>query len=703
MKKIKKLIMILLTIFNLILPVKAGVKDSTLVRTKIDGIYAIAPLSDKTHLYNLEIFKMNGNVSYCIEIGKKITSDTYNSTDILNEQKNITNLSETDLDHIKAVAYFGYGYENHQDIKYYMASQELIWEYLNKIDITWTNELDINGPKINIDIYKNEINDLVNRYLTPLSLKKSASYNIGTTNTMIDPNNSLEFYNVTTKKNTIATISKNTLEIKISPKYIRNDTIILTRKKYYNEQSKIYNFDNSQIMLSAGNLKNLEHDIELYITGATLKVNLIDKDTKAYIPTGQALLKGSTYELYDKDKNILYTYEYDNISFFIYTNLSYEKYYIKQKMPGKGYKQDEKIIEININQLNNNITLEEEVIKSTIEITKLFEQTQDNKREKDITFEIYDINNNLYTTLITTENGPDIVTLPYGKYTIKQKNTTYGYEKVNDIELNIDEDTNTTIKYNLLDKKIKSKINITTKDKDTNEIIKESNITYKIFDKETNEYVTYQDNNTKTTEFKTNDSGEILLPIELPYGTYLIEQTSPPKHYLENKEKIEVIINDKTEYNYKDNNVLINIDYFNEEIKGKLIIKTLNNNNTSRENIKIEIYNEEKIINTYQTDNEGTIIIDNIPLSYYCIIDTSLNKKECINLINTDNKTRIIEKEIIFKNYIKKDKYSKTKVKVPNTLSKKNTNKYIVIPLFLILLINIIIKRIKKRKKHSIN
>lgn len=701
MKTTKKLIIIIFTILNLVIPVKAGVKDSTLVRTKIDGIYAVAPLSDKTHLYNLEIFKMNGKVSYCIEIGKKITTDIYNSTDILNEQQSITNLNETKLDYIKAIAYFGYEYENHHDIKYYMASQELIWEYLNNIDITWTNELDINGQKLNIDTYKNEIKDLVNRYLTPLSLNKNVIYNIGTTNTMIDPNNSLVFYNVTTKNNTQAIISGNTLEITIGPKYIKKDTIILTRKKYYNEPSKIYNFDNSQIMLSAGNLKNLEHDIQLTIKGASLTVSLIDKDTREYIPTGQAILKGSTYELYDEENNLIYTYEFQNIELFIYNNLSYGKYYIKHKIPGKGYKKEEKITEININKLKNNLTLEEEVIKSTIEINKLFETLPTNKREKDITFEIYDINNNLYTILITTENGPDIVTLPYGKYTIKQKNTTYGYEKVNDIELNIDEHTNTTIKYNLLDKKIRSKINITTKNKNTNEFIKESDITYKILNKETNEYISYQDNNNKITEFKTNEHGEVLLPVELPYGTYLIEQTSPPKHYLENKEQIELTINDKTEYNYKDDEVLINVDFFNEEIKGKLIIKTLNDDNTTRENIKIELYNEEKLINTYQTNKEGIIIIDNIPLSYYCIIDTSLNKKECTNLTNTDNKTRIIEKEIIFKSII--NKTNQTKVKVPNTLSEEKTNKYLIIPIFFILLINIIIKRIKKIKKHSIN
>ena len=85
-KKLFSLILIII-IWNIGQNVYAGTKDSTLVRNQIEGIYAIAPLSDKTHLYNLEIYKMNGKVTYCIEIGKKITSTIYNSTDILKEQK----------------------------------------------------------------------------------------------------------------------------------------------------------------------------------------------------------------------------------------------------------------------------------------------------------------------------------------------------------------------------------------------------------------------------------------------------------------------------------------------------------------------------------------------------------------------------------------------------------------------------------------
>ena len=43
----------------------------------------------------------------------------------------------------------------------------------------------------------------------------------------------------------------------------------------------------------------------------------------------------------------------------------------------------------------------------------------------------------LYTSITTTETGPDLLTLPYGTYTMKQQNTTEGYKMLDDIEINI--------------------------------------------------------------------------------------------------------------------------------------------------------------------------------------------------------------------------------------------------------------------------
>lgn len=639
--------------------VYAGIRDSKLVRNKVEGIYAVAPLSDKTHLYNLEIYKINGKTSYCIEIGKKITTEIYNSTENLKEQEALTNLSKEQLEYIKAIAYFGYEYPNHDDNKYYMAAQELIWEYLNNIDITWTNQLDINGPKINIDNYKNEINSLVKRYITPLSIPKLVTYKLDSSNVINDPNNSITFYKATSKNNQQLKILDNNLLINIGTNFVGKDQITLTRTNNYNYLSQVYNFENSQIMLSAGNLEKRTETIDVIIKGAKLYIYVKDKDTNAYTPKGQASLIDPEYELYDENNKLLYTFKIPYPGFTILTNLVYGTYYIKQTKASEGYMLNNETIEFKINELNKNIDVIEEVIKSKIEINKLYEFENNNIREPNILFEIYDKNNNLYTNITTTELGPDIVELPYGKYTIKQINTTYGYDKVKDIEITIDKNMNTNIKYNLLDKKIKNLVHITTKDKSNDKQILESNIKYKILNKETKKYIQYFDeNNKEIDEFETNAQGEITIPIRLPYGEYILEQITTPKKYLENKQKIEFSLNDKVEYSYIENEVALNIDYYNEPILVTLNVDTvkeiinIKNNQfqietKERSNIEVELYLNEELINTYKTDNTGKLVIKNLKLENYCLIDKEIKEKKCINITNINSNK--VEKDIEFK------------------------------------------------------
>ena len=665
MKKNKKIIFFIIAsilIIQLLQKniVNAGSQDSTLKRNKIQGIYAIAPLSDRTHLYNLEIFSINNKIAYCIEIGKSITTEVYNSTENISEQIAITNLNNEQLNYIKAISYFGYGYIDHTDKEYYMAAQELIWEYLNNIDITWTNELDINGPKINIDAYKNIIINLAQRYITPLSITQSIQYNIGTNNIIADSQNILPFYSATSQANQQVKVQENTLEITIGTNYVGKDVITLIRKKEYNYPAAIYNFEQSQHMLSAGNLEDLTYQINVSINGSKLKIFLIDKDTNKYEASGQASLMSPEYELYDENNNLVKIFGIPYPGYLSIKNLTYGKYYIKHTKPSKGYKLSKEIIEVEINSQTASVTLIQEVIKRNIEINKLYEFETENKREPNITFEIYDKNMNLYKSITTTETGPDIVTLPYGIYTIKQLNTTYGYEKVNDIDLKVDENSNTSIKYDLLDKKIKSLVHITTMDKKTNENILEKNITYNIKNEETGEYIKYYDeSNKEISEFYTNENGELTLPIKLSYGKYILEQISTPKEYLENKEKIKFTINENTEYNYIDNQIMININYYNEEIVGTINIKTLKeiieiSNNmfqkeiVQRENREIELYSEDKIIGTYKTDKKGMLIIDNLKLGNYCLIDKELEEKKCITIINKDNKRKKIEANVLF-------------------------------------------------------
>ncbi len=654
------IIPIILIILVLAITVNAGEKDSTLVRSVSDKGYAVAPLADKTHLYNFELYFINSITTYCLEIGKKITTDVYNSTDNLNEQLSITKLNKNQLNYIKEIAYFGYSYPYQYEYKYYMAAQEMIWEYLNPgVDITWSSTLDINGPKINLNDYKEVIATRIKTYDKDISFK-TITGKIGSTITLKDTNSVLPYYEIlSSSHHQIEIDNKNsTLKINFSDNYIGKDKIILKRKENYSNPVKVYYFENSQKLLSAGKLESKTQEINLNIEGQALTTELVDKDTLTNTPSPQASLASAKYEVYDKDKKYVTSFTTDEAGKNTIPNLYHEKYYIKQIKASKGYKLNNELYEIDLTSTNNKITLTEEVIKSDIEINKLYEVSGEYKREANIKFNIYDNKDCLYTTLVTTSFGTDKITLPYGEYTIKQENTTYGYNKVSDIKIIINEDSNPIIRYDLVDKKITTKLQITTMNLSTKSIIAEKNIKYKIKDLSTNKYVSYlKVDNTKTTTFSTDNSGKVIIPVSLSYGEYQIEQINPPKHYLKNENSTLLTINDKSEYFYQNDEVVLNVDFYNKPIVGKINISTtkeeLNPKNSNllniipRKNIEVKIYHDNKIIKTTKTSEDGTLILDNLNLGKYCIKEGK--NEECFELVNKDNQTEVIEKNIEFR------------------------------------------------------
>ena len=607
-KRIKRMVRILATLIIIFLlsqtKVSAGTKDSTLVRNTQSDILAVAPLSDRIHLYYLELYTINGIPSYCIELGKSITSTTYNSTSIESEQLNITKLTKQQLDHIKVISHFGYQYKKEGVIinnsrEYYMATQELIWEYLNNIDITWTTELDVNGKKINIEPQKNMLKTIINLYEKELSIPNIINCKPGDTITFKD--DSLSFYELKNKGSQEVSLNNNELTIKVSNSFIGSSTIELKTKEEDKQDTKIYNIDDSQVLLSKGKINSKTKNITLNVTGYNLTTNLVDKDTKTNKPSGEASLIGAEYEIYNKDNELVTSFTTDETLINSINNLYNDKYYIKQTKASPGYKINDEIVEVDLSKTSS-ITLEEEVIKNTIEINKLYEVNNTYQREENIKFNIFDNNNNLYSSLTTTKTGLNSIILPYGKYTIIQENTTYGYNKVNNIKIIIDENSNTTIRYDLVDTKILSKIKINTKDKQTKKSIKEQNIKYKIKEKSTGNYLSYLNKDV----FSTDESGELIFPMSLPYGEYIIEQITPPTKYLENEEFIEIKIDENSEYVYINGEIVINADYLNELKKEKSIIK---NTSQNLEEVQKNEYEKIKIPNTLKNSYNFKLLL----------------------------------------------------------------------------------------------
>ena len=122
-------------------------------------------------------------------------------------------------------------------------------------------------------------------------------------------------------------------------------------------------------------------------------------------------------------------------------DLDYGTYYLKETKTGTGYLPNDKVYEINFTGDNPTIdlTIENKVIEKEVTIKKLYGDGKLMQTEPNITFEIYDKDNNLVKNITTDQNGIAKIILPYGHYKIVQVNTTEGYTKIKPFEIFIND------------------------------------------------------------------------------------------------------------------------------------------------------------------------------------------------------------------------------------------------------------------------
>lgn len=242
---------------------------------------------------------------------------------------------------------------------------------------------------------------------------------------LTDTNNVINQYNINNHK-----INNN--ELQISNLNEGNHNITLSKQYNNNNQPIIfYQSPNSQTLMKIGNLDTETINLEIQVIKTNIKINKIDSENKNIYPQGESSLNNAIFGLYDENMNLLNQYKIINNIINI-ENIDLGKYYIKEISPGTGYNLNTNTYEINIteNDYNKDLTIENNVIKKKIIIEKKYGETNHLNNESNIKFEIYNNKNNLIQTIITNNNGIAEITLPYGKYTFKQINTTTGYQKI---------------------------------------------------------------------------------------------------------------------------------------------------------------------------------------------------------------------------------------------------------------------------------
>ena len=368
--------------------------------------------------------------AYCIE-----PFTLFNENSSYYSSTNPYNLNESQIDRISKIAHFGYGYSNHKDPKWYAITQFMIWQISSNGDYYFTDYL--NGNRINIfQNEMNEINTLIDNYNKIPVFEEE--YTIISGNSLVLEN---DFSNIKIiGENYSLDNNKLTINPTIEGVYTYN---LIKEDNIYNKPYIFYESNNSQNLIETGNIPSINTSFKVNILKTEIELTKIDKDTKDIIPKGEASLDGAIYSLYDENNNLIQDLVIEHNQSII-NNLPLGKYYLKEKESGIGYLLDTNIYEINITKEHSKhqVIVENKVIEKTITIEKKYGDTNILKEEENISFEIYNPKYERISTITTNNLGIASITLPYGTYTIKQINTTEGYNMVDDITITIDNTNN---------------------------------------------------------------------------------------------------------------------------------------------------------------------------------------------------------------------------------------------------------------------
>lgn len=409
--------------------------SETLVKERIDDTYAYyydSNLGRDRFLY-ASIYRFGDHVSYCLELGKDITSEIYN----VSENFDNFNISDETKEKIKLISYYGYDYEGHDTINYYLATQELIWRELTTSSVKWVRNLNSND-EINVDFEKGEITRLIERhFIKPSFSGDYFTINSGEEKVLIDENNILSEY-YTTNSNVV--IDGNKLIIDSN---FKEEEIELIRRSYTDKVFLLYTANLSQTMMSSGKVKvshekvyvNLRGAIEIFKYGEDI---LYADDGFKYT---NVLLSDVLFDIYADDdiyENGKLIYKKDEMVGQIVTdsngygkldNLPIGNYYLIEVKSNLGNVIDDSkhFAKVDFDNMIVTIKANNYLPKGKLIINK-FDSSSGTPISNTL-FEIYTTEGKLVFSSYTSENGQIIIDdLLYQDYYISEKAASLGYK-----------------------------------------------------------------------------------------------------------------------------------------------------------------------------------------------------------------------------------------------------------------------------------
>ena len=520
---------------------------------------------------NQKKYFMDGRIVYCVEPGKGIYTNDYSGINDLYS----SGISNDVIDRIGLIGYFGYDYPGHNSDNYFMATQELIWEFVGNNEVHFTTGINDTGNMINIDYEKNEIMSLVNQYYVKPSFDGELVSGIyGDEFVFVDSNNVLSNYEV---KSNNARIDGNKLIISFSK--LGSDNVILSRKKYDNLSSVFYRDDSSQdfMFLRAPNVESVVY-LESYIPMNIISINkkglLLDDYDGDFIFKEKGL-SGIHFGLYASDDiyncdDLIYMKD-ELVSELVTVDgvvssalLPNGNYYLKEISTLDDFVLDSSIYNIHLDNsekevFNYMVDLKNERQKIFLSLSKngqVFDGiVSDSGSYLDVPLsgikfglyssnDIYNCDGNLVVgkdtllrELVTDSDGNinEKLDIPLGTYYLKELETLKGYKLDNNIyEFNVSRGSDDSIKI------------MVTKEPIVNELIKSRLVINKIDEfgnrLEGAKFKLFDSYDNLIYEGVTDINGIISID-DLGYGRYYFYEASAPEGYVSNGKIYEIFVN----------------------------------------------------------------------------------------------------------------------------------------------------------------
>lgn len=468
-------------------------------------------------------------------------------------------------------------------------------------------------------------------------------------------------------------------------------------------------------------------------------IHLVKKDKETGRETqGDAAFEGAVYGVYARENiihpdgktGILYkagsqvaTMTVDKKGDASVEDLYLGKYYVKEITPPTGYLIDESEYDLEcsyegdlVKTMERSTESSEQVMKQPFQVIKA---ANNGKTDADLLkgagFTAY-LKSSLKTNpdgsydfasakpvVLTADGKTEMFTdakgyacsipLPYGTYLVKETTTPHNYKPVDDFTVTISENhpDEPQIWRILLDDEFKAKLKIVKKDDETKRPVLVAGTEFKIYDLDHKKYVeqvtTYPITVTHKSYF-TDSQGYLILPNNLSIGHYRIEEVTAPDGYTLNQNYVEIAVDSNTAYQMDSvsGDVVIEVDYENHPVKGKLtvykkgeMLAGFNKDFIYEEQFlkdavfevyaaediyspdyqkdadgnRIVVYAKDTLVTTITTGEDGMAVAENLPLGAYRVAEKTAPEGFVLNpedsevvFVYEDQDTPVVEQEV---------------------------------------------------------